>query len=257
MKKSIFFIATMLFALQCSAHQNVRVSGKPSAVFTPTAGGYILRQPGPSLNLSLTPQPVTPPSSGIKGTGSFSGGKKFRVSPVSGDFEMGGTYDMPIPKTNQKVPVTAISKVPSVAIAKSALKALPIVGNALLFAELMQQISDEWDSIDPPTNGPNTIDLQKGEISRQEQACICPAGGTACGVDPIGSTPPEGMCYVGTVSIIVSWDTAPQPRMALGFPVLVKTPLNPLAIDSLAPKLSPQDVGELLDHVQSSPKAEQ
>lgn len=253
--KKILIIAFACFALNAQAQQTVKVSSKPSAVFSPTAGGYILRQPGPSLNLSLTPQPVTPPSGGIKGVGKFSGGQKFRIN---GDiFEMGADYDMPIPKTNQKAKVSAVSVLPSNKMAKALLKTIPLIGNAYAVGEILDLLADEWHSQDPADDLP-VVNPQNGTVTRTNDGCSCPSGGISCGSVEAPPIPP-GYCSLGNFDI---YDYGPQAGVtrsviALGTPVLVEEPVPDHIIDSVSQNLDLQNKQKLMDFYNNTPDTNQ
>lgn len=269
----------ILLGASCAhaAGSTVRVRAKPSAVFTPTAGGYILAQPGPSLNLSRIPQPVMPSSGGIKGTGAFSGGKKFRIQATT--FEMGGEYDMPIPKTNQKATVTAVSVVPKAPLVKSLLKALPVVGNVMAVAAVLDAIKDEWDQESPPENGEVTfVDSEKGEVKRESFEQQYEFGGRT-GPNPsalcnaafkhteqTSSGPVERTAYAmdvnGAKMCMYSHLTPETLGGYLGLvnelPPIAKKELAPESVlDSLGPKLSPSLMEELLNFIQNHPKVDQ
>lgn len=253
---SVLFIF-LLVSFSASA-QNVKVGRQPSAVFSPTAGGYILRQPGPAHNVSLTPLPVNPPSGGIKGVGAFSGGKKFRLN--GNQFEMGGKYDMPVPKTNQKANVTAISKIPRQSLSKAMLKALPLVGNAFMLADILDAVKNEWDESDPSTS--TQIDLTNGTVFRDgSESCTCAAPQMgSCGSMEPGGNVPSGMCVIGSYEIYdyPGTDIPPRQMIALGAPSpSTKKQLPPEAVlDEIAPTLTDDQIKRMMDHVQDSPKGE-
>lgn len=261
------FSALILFGVLSNVtfaqSNNVIVGQKPSAVFTPTAGGYILRQPGPSHNLSTTPQPVNPPSGGIQGTGAFSGGKKFRLN--GNQFEMGGVYDMPMPDSTKKAKVTAITPIPTNKMAKAVLKALPIVGNAYMAGELLQELADEWNRQDPTKNP--IIDLEKGAVYEPRIEWVWVGGDTvskfysasqACAfnLSRISGSSPE---------IVSIWDNSGGGKAAhcrgkdqvgsvINFTLgqvldAIKDYVPPDIVDIVADKVSPSAVGKGLDAV--------
>lgn len=258
-------IAFALLAGQAFAQVDpslVKVGRKPSAVFQPTPGGYILRQPGPAHNISLTPRPVAPPSAGIKGVGAFSGGRQFRVN--GNDFEMGGKYEMPIPKTSQKVPVTAISKVPKTPLAKALLKTLPFVGNAAAFAELLEEMKNYWDQSSPNKPGEET-EIEKGQVQRFTEAykyCVS----DKCASKPVDAckayylTPYAisiglqvyasdqngylACFYVGSSNALSKID-----EFSLG---KQKQPIPDEILEEFAEEMPDSDVGQLLDQLQDN-----
>jgi len=274
----MIYRAIVLMLLAASAHaQNVQVGSKPSAVFEPTAGGYILRQPGPAHNISVTPQPVTPPSGGIKGVGAFSGGKKFRLN--GNEFEMGGKYDMPIPKTGQKAEVTAISKIAQKPLAKSVLKALPLVGNAVALGEVLNAIKDEWDQQMPPSGSPTVVNEQNGTVTRTEATSWWELGGnkyssageacqryyaTSC-INPTPEGQPPNPPFPAS-SINLGNDTYAckcsnqegllgQPAKVLGKPQ-IQNPPDPV-LDEVADAMDKETIDELIEAIQSGSKADQ
>lgn len=248
MKRLIFYFVFCLPFVTFA--QDVRVSNsRPTAVFTPAPGGYILRQPGP--NLSSTPSDLNP-SGGLPGKPGFSGGKQYRAAFP--DFEMGGKYDMPIPKTGQTVPVDVVSKVPKKAMAKALLKTLPLVGNAIALKEFMDDVAEEWDLMHPSAGTPTIVEPLSGDIYRSgtSTSCTCPepANG-ACGVAPVGGAAPDGMCLRGAF-------TYPDGRsfVNLGTPkiVVIKESVPDSVVDSASEKMASTDVDTILENLQSNPK---
>lgn len=276
MRPTLLALLCIPLLAQAQNSPNVRVGTKPTAVFTPTAGGYILRQPGPAANISLTPQPVNPPSSGIPGRGAFSGGKKFRLNGA--DFEMGAKYDMPIPKTNQKAEVTAISKIPKNAVAKSLLKAMPLIGNAIAIGEILNAVRDEWDATDPPGGSGTVVDTAKGEVYRNESQTMwemngkksgSPAGACNAYFQHIEQTPGGPVTRTATADLLdpvnqtyaCRYTYEPAGQGYMGSPNKVESPpqkkLAPEPVlDDVADSMTDSQTGQLLDAAQDGPNAD-
>lgn len=236
-------------------------NGRPTAVFTPVSGGYLLKQPGMQPNLSSIPKEINP-SAGIPGKPGFAGGKQYRMDGT-GDFEMGGKYDMPIPKTGQKVPVDVVSKVPKAAMSKALLKALPLVGTVVAAAEVLEAIRDQWDATEPG-NGPSEIDYNKSTVSRSSteyqwelSGKTFPSPSAACSSLKSFDNKPLGASavFISPTLFECRLDGSPlgYTTRTTSRPVVVVAPES--VIDSVAEATPSAKVEEILEEVQSGPNA--
>lgn len=141
MMKNFFIV---FFGMPAFAIAATGTAPKPTMVFTAKpSGGHVVTQPlGP--NLSRTPQPVTATGTFTANKGGFSGGQKFKISPVDPQMaEHAGEYEYkPRPTKAETVPVKVVSKIPTKALAKSVLKALPVIGTAMQLKEIGDQLAE-------------------------------------------------------------------------------------------------------------------
>lgn len=273
-------LALLLIGSAHAADVRVTNTGGPRAIFQPTAGGYLLKQPGFTPNLSSVPQELNP-SSGVKGRGAFGGGAHFRIDGTAGmkSYDMGATYDMPVPGTKRTVPVTAVSKgIPARNIAKAVFKALPVISTAVQLHDLMNELASDWDSNDPAgvaSQGSAIYDPEKKVVQRQKDQVQWTMDGTkffgspsaACGdmftwtdisinrtyvaiADELGPNV-YGCRYPSPLGSPGSYMGGPYSQITPSV-----TPIPQSAIDSFSESLSPsasQKVDEIFEDIKSKP----